>query len=127
MKKRLFFLWLPAVTLSSCKSKDPLPAEIWSLGCVELAPFEGAFRLTGLCCEYVLLPAIKINKERSFKVKGSYHSFTGAGFSNIPVEVSGDLSPNSKVLILRYSVNAQSSLFVLKPGKAEKKRQCFCD
>lgn len=128
MKKLLLFLWLLTIFLSSCKPKtDPLPAGIWSSGCIELAPFEGAYRLNGMCCEYVLLPAIKTNKERSFKVKGSFHSFTGAGFSNIPIEISGDLSPDSETLTLRYSVNGRSDLFVLKPGKAEKECQCFCD
>ncbi len=126
MKNLSLFLWLPFILFSGCKSQDPLPAEVWSSDCVELAPFEGAYRLTGVCCEYVLLPAIETNKKRSFKVKGSYHSFTGAGYTDIPIEIMGNLAPNDTTLTLRYSVNSQESVFVLNPGKAEMKCQCFC-
>lgn len=126
MRNIALYIWIAIFALSSCKSKNPLPTETWSSGCVELAPFEGAYRLTGVCCEFVLLPIIKINEERAFKVKGSYHSFTGAGFSNIPIEISGDLSPDNKTLTLRYSVNTQENQFVLKPGKAIIMCDCVC-
>ncbi|GHB58947.1 hypothetical protein [Persicitalea jodogahamensis] len=126
MKKLPFFLCSLCILILGCKSKDPLPAEVWSSDCVELAPFEGAYRLTGVCCEYVLLPAIETNKKRTFKVKGSYHSFTGAGYTDIPIEITGNLAPNDTTLTLKYAVNSQENVFVLNPGSAEMKCQCFC-
>ncbi len=129
MKNTIFCIGLAFFTLSSCanKEKDPLPAVIWSYNCVELAPFEGAYRLTGICCEYALLPSLSLDENKSFKVKGSYHSFTGAGFSNVPIEIIGDLSSDNSTLTLKYSVNSQESVFELKPGKAKMLCQCGCD
>ncbi|MGA0559307.1 hypothetical protein ACO2Q8_21790 [Larkinella sp. VNQ87] len=110
--------------LGNCRSKtEVLPSEVWSEGCAELAPYQGGYRLSGMCCEYVLLPG---PLSRSFQVNGTYHGFTGAGFSNIPIAITGTALSDT-TLVLSYSVNTKTSTFTLKPGRARMACNCACD
>jgi hypothetical protein len=128
MKKNVGLWWLIVIILSSCNSKtDVLPTEIWSAGCVELAPNQGEYRLSGMCCAYVLFPELKLTRKGSFKVNGTYHAYTGAGYSSIPIEIDGTLSSNRETLTLRYSVNSDPKIHQLQPGPALVSCYCACD
>ncbi|GAB3889276.1 hypothetical protein GCM10028825_23610 [Spirosoma agri] len=106
---------------------DVLPTDTWSEGCIALTPYQGAYRLSGMCCEYLLLPALELTKSKLFVVRGSYHSFTGAGFSNVPIQVKGQLSADEKELVIAYSLNSTPVTHRLAPGPAKTACTCFCD
>ena len=128
MKSRLlFFSTLVAVSMGCQGTSEVLPTDIWSEGCIELAPYQGDYRLAGMCCEYLLLPTLELTKSKSFAVKGSYHSFTGAGFSNVPIQVRGQLSPDGTELTIGYSLNASPVTHKLTAGRAKLACQCGCD
>ena len=115
--------------LWSCQGSQPSvpPSQIWSEGCVQLAPDQGDYRLNGMCCEYVLLPGIDLTASSFFVVDGTYHSFTGAGFSSTPITITGSVSPDKNTLILHYSVNSVPAVYSLKPGPARIACDCYCD
>ncbi len=128
MKTRLVILLLLMTLVLGCKSgTDVLPSEIWSSGCVQLAPYQGGYQLTGICCTYVLLPPLKLTRQGSFTVAGSYHSFTGAGFSNVPISITGNLSSDKTTLTVRYSTGTVPEVYILKPGPATVICSCGCD
>ncbi len=123
----LLFLLGWFVLLSCSPKTEPLPVDSWVGGCIELAPYEGAYRLTGICCEYIVLPEIKLDNNRSFAVKGTYFTFTGAGFANIPILIRGQLAPDGSTLTISYSVNSVLATYTLRPGKATAVCFCACD
>ncbi|QDK81582.1 hypothetical protein EXU85_24410 [Spirosoma sp. KCTC 42546] len=88
---------------------------------------QGAYRLTGLCCEYIILPEIKLDNNRAFSTQGTYFTFTGAGFASIPITISGQVSLNGNLLTIRYSVNSTLATYSLRPGKATMAYLCGCD
>jgi hypothetical protein len=125
MKQNLLFLIIITVMMIECRSNtDVLPTGVWSAGCVELAPYQGSYRLSGMCCAYLLIPKIELNQARSFTVTGSYHAFTGAGFSNVPILITGQLSSNGNELTIGYSLNSSPVTYRLTSGPA--KLACFC-
>ncbi|RRB14045.1 hypothetical protein [Larkinella knui] len=127
MKKKLTFWVLGVLILSSCHSRtEILPSEAWSEGCVELAAYQKGYRLSGICCAYLLFPMIKQGQNGTFKVKGSYHFFTGVGYESIPTEVVGVFSSPDTTLTLNYSTGTQSKIYRLKPGHAQMACNCGC-
>lgn len=128
MKKNGLFLLAVAIALTACRSKNEvLPSQIWSENCVELTPEQDGYRLSGECCEYAVLPALKINKKGAFSVEGTHHSFIGAGYNTIPIRVRGQVAEDKSTLTLRYSVNTLSKTYTFKPGPATIKCDCYCD
>jgi hypothetical protein len=119
-------LWLALYLLSGCQSRVA-PSDVWAEGCIELVPHQGGYLLRGVCCEYVLLPDLKTIRQGSFTAKGTYHSYTGAGFSSTPTEVRGVLSSGGKLLTVAYTVHSQQSRYQLKPGRATVICDCGCD
>lgn len=128
MKKIVVLLCALACVVSGCRSGTDLllPMEIWSDGCVQLAPNKGAYRLSGMCCEYVSILEIQLARDGSFRVEGTYHSFTGAGFSSIPVRITGNLSQDKTTLTVNYP-GAPPGGYTLKPGPAKLACDCYCD
>ncbi|KAA9349245.1 hypothetical protein [Larkinella humicola] len=127
MKKRLTFWWLGLLTLSSCHSRtEILPSEAWSEGCVELAPYQEGYRLSGMCCAYLLFPMVTQAQNGTFKVNGSYYSFSGVAYESVPAEVSGVYSSKDGILTLTYSAGTQSKIHKLKQGHAQMSCYCGC-
>ncbi|GAB4051819.1 hypothetical protein [Spirosoma litoris] len=120
-----FFIW--TVALGCSPKTDPLPVDTWADGCIELAPYQGAYRLTGVCCEYITLPDIKLDSKGAFATKGTYSTFTGAGFADSPILIQGQLAPNGAALTISYTVNATLATYTLKPGKRTMACLCGCD
>ena len=120
----LFVLWL---FLLSCNSKDPLPSDTWSKGCIQLAPDPQGFRLTGMCCEYIILPPLKLDKNQQFSVKAQYFTFTGAGFASQPIITNGKLSGDGQTLTISYSTGTTVTTHELSPGAATVSCLCGCD
>lgn len=128
MKKNLAFCLLIVVIGFSCGSEtNVLPANTWSNGCIQLAPDPEGYRLTGVCCEYVQIPKIALLGNNTFSTEGSYHSFTGAGYSNTPIQVTGYLFPDGNTLMINYGLNASSASYVLKLGPSTVTCDCYCD
>lgn len=128
MKKNGLLLLVVATALTACTSKNEvLPAQIWSENCAQLTPEQSGYRLSGECCEYVMLPELKINKKGAFSVEGTYHSFIGAGYNTIPIRAVGQVAEDKSTLTLRYTVNSVSKTYTFKPGAATKQCQCYCD
>lgn len=118
-----FILW---VALASCNPKDPLPIDTWSKGSVQLAPDPQGFRLSGLCCAYVILPKVELNKKKQFSVKADFYTFTGAGFASVPAIVKGGLSNDGNILTISYSTNSVVTTYELQPGAATTAPTCGC-
>lgn len=128
MKNRLILLTAIVIIFAGCHSEtNVLPADIWSRNCIQLAPDQDGYRLTGMCCAYALIPKITLTKNGVFSVNGTYHTFTGAGFDSRPLAVEGYLSPDGKVLTIKYTVNSNSVTLLLSPGMATVSCYCGCD
>jgi hypothetical protein len=111
-----------------CSSKtEPLPTDTWSQGCIELAPYQGTYKLSGLCCTSINFPQLRLDKNRAFSVKGTYYTFNGAGIINFPLVVNGQLSPDASTLSLSYSINSTLTTHTLKPGDAIVSCDCSCN
>ena len=117
----LFILW---VSLLSCSPKDPLPIDIWSKGCIQLAPDSVGFRLSGMCCAYLILPPLSFDSNHQFSLKGEYFAFTGAGYASQSIRVNGELSPDGQTLTISYLTGTALTTHQLKPGAAT--MFCFC-
>lgn len=118
-----FVLW---ISLASCNPKDPLPMDTWSQGSVQLAPDPQGFRLSGLCCAYVILPKIELNKKKQFSVKADFFTFTGASFASVPAIVKGELSNDGNTLMISYTTNSIVTTYELRPGAATAGSTCGC-
>lgn len=133
-KLAFIVLLMLEVVLTRCKpapeetliATDPLPANTWSVSCAQLAPDSVGFRLTGICCAYVVFPEIKLNQRRQFSVNADYYSFNGAGFSRIPITASGELASDDNKLTLNYSMGSAVTTYHLRPGKATLICDCAC-
>lgn len=127
--KKILILNVFILTLSfGCRSEtNVLPANTWSNGCIQLAPNPEGYRLTGECCAYVQMPKVALLANNTFLVEGSYHSFTGAGFSNIPIQVTGSLSPDGNMLAIKYGQGAGFASHTLKLGPVTIACNCYCD
>ena len=125
-KLAISLLLLGWMLLIGCSSKDPLPVNTWSEGCVELTPSKDGYRISGICCAYVSLPGIILNGH-AFTVKADYYTFNGASFVPIPIVVNGKLSSNGKVLVITYSVHSTTTTHTLRPGNATSFCYCGCD
>lgn len=124
----LFVLW---VTLLSCNPKDslpmnPLPVDTWSKGCVQLVPDPRGFRLRGMCCEYIILPQLKLDRNQQFSVKAKYFTSTGAGFASQLITVNGKLSGDRQTLTLSYSTGGTVTTHELIPGAPTPYCLCGC-
>lgn len=126
----LFVLTVWALVVS-CRSSDdsigPLPHQVWSADCVQLSPRQNGYRIDGICCTYILLPAIALNRNRRFSVDADYHTFNGAGFIKFPTVLTGQLSGDGQTLTISYSVNSVLTTHTLKPGRAPATCFCGCD
>jgi len=122
----LFLILIPA--LAGCKSdKDFSPAEIWSEGCVTFKSDEDGYKLSGMCCEYVVISKMKLKKDNSFSTSGRYFTYTGAGYQEIPVNIQGKLSDDRGSLDLSYQFDGTKKSFALKAGGATAACLCGCD
>lgn len=128
MKNKLILLTVIIALFAGCRSEtDVIPVDTWSKSCIQLAPYQDGYRLTGMCCAYAQVPRVTLVKNGVFSVNGTYHSFTGAGFDSTPMQFMGYLSPDGKLLTIRYTVNANSVTIVLSPGAATVLCYCGCD
>lgn len=127
MKGYVFLLLLIWACLACTREKEPLPAESWSSGCIELSPHNDDYRLAGMCCAYLILPTLQLDRNQSFYVKGRYNVFTGAGYAETPVVVSGRFIRPDNSLIMEYTINGQTITHTLKPGRATVACYCGCD
>lgn len=119
----LAILW---VGLLSCRSEEPLPVGVWSQACVQLSPDPQGFRLSGMCCEYIILPALKLDRNQQFSVNGEYFAFTGFGFASQLITVNGKLSANGRTLTISYPTGATVATYELRPGPATAFCYCGC-
>lgn len=118
-------LWM---LVAGCKPPaDPLPTQIWSAGCAQLAPDRGGYRLSGLCCAYVRLPVLGLDRNRSFLVKATYYRSTDAGYVVRPIGVTGNLAADGQTLTVTYSVDSVVTTHRFKPGNATMFCYCVCD
>ena len=127
MKTALLFLFASYVIWPTDCYGQLLPSDTWSQDCVELAPYQGTDRLTGLCCTSITFPQIDLGKNRFFLVIATYYTFNGTGLINFPLVVNGELSAGGKVLTLSYWINGALTTHVLKRGKAVGSCHCVCD
>lgn len=103
------------------------PTEIWSEACVSFKPDNRGFLLSGICCEYVTVSKIKLKKNNSFSAPGKYFTFTGAGYHESAVTVSGKISEDRKSLDLSLKGQDVSKTFALKAGGPTAACFCGCD
>lgn len=116
------------LSLNGCKSDREIPPKgTWSEGCAVFSSFEDGYKLSGLCCEYLVFPKIKLKSNNSFTASASYHSFTGAGFSDVPVTVKGKLSKDEKTLGLSYEISGIAKSYSLKSDARIMYCSCYCD
>ncbi len=127
--KNIFVLAILFIALlSGCKSKDEVvPTEFWNEGCGELALSNGEYKLSGMCCEYVTFPKTKFKKGNTSTVDGSFHVFTGAGFSSVPVTITLKVSGDGDQLTVSFPLTNVPKVYNLVPGKAKMACDCFCD
>lgn len=120
----LFFMML----LSGCKQDhDISPSEEWSAGCVTFAADGQNYRLSGMCCAYVIVSKIKLKGNSTFSSAAKYYTYTGAGYERSPVTLEGKLSDNRDTLQLSYTLLGKTNTFVLKAGKTTMACLCACD
>ncbi|WP_461068703.1 hypothetical protein [Spirosoma horti] len=100
--------------------------DTWSQGSIQLAPDPQGFRLSGLCCAYVILPKIELSKKKQFSVKADFFTFNGAGFASVPAIVKGELSNDGNTLTISYSMNSVVTTYALRPGPATVASTCGC-
>lgn len=128
MKKYLILLAVIFVCFLGCRSEmDLLPATAWSAGCIQLAPNEDGYRLSGMCCAYAQIPKVTLTRNRTFSVIGSYYAFTGAGYNSMPLEITGYLSPDGKTLTIDYLLNSVPVTYTLSLGYATVLCYCTCN
>ncbi|WP_439583457.1 hypothetical protein [Dyadobacter bucti] len=127
--KKVHAFFILGLMLAGCRVKDKvLPLDVWSQDCVELAPHENGYRLSGMCCSHLTLPQLNVNKKGIFITDGVYSSFTGAGFADTTLRVTGHMSEADSVLTIAYALDTLSiQKFRLKPGPRKKVCECFCD
>lgn len=116
------------LSLNGCKSdREISPTDVWSEGCAVFTSSEDGYKLSGLCCEYLVIPKIKLKSNNSFTASAYYYSYTGAGFSDVPVTVKGKLSKDEKTLDLSYEINGATKSYSLKAGATMVYCSCSCD
>ena len=127
MKTIFLFLFLIVLTAGCESEKDISPAEIWSAGCATFAPYEKEYRLSGMCCQYLVVPKIKIKKDNTFSAAAKLYTYNGSGFEDFSVTLNGRLSEDRESLDLNYRINGTTESFALKPGGATASCYCGCD
>jgi hypothetical protein len=127
MKAFVLILGLVWVLCSCTGETEPLPAESWSEGCVELSPHNNDYRLAGMCCAFMILPILRLDKNQSFSVSGRYNTFTGAGYAETVVTVTGRFSTPDNILLIEYPLNGQTITHRLQAGRATVACLCGCD
>lgn len=129
MKVSFFIFGIILILVSGCRSDDNmLPVGVWSEGCRQLSPDKDGYRIDGLCCEDLVIPKLRLGKNGKFTTNGIYNTFTGAGYYQRPVKVSGILSADGKILKLGFTTElADSQEFTFTQGAADKICECFCD
>ena len=118
MKAIPFSIFIIIVAFSRCSSKEPLPTDVWSSACVQLAPYMDVYRLTGICCSYIEFPKLELRKDRTFSSKATAYNFNGGGYTPVPTIVSGQLSSDRSALVINS--------YTLKPGYATASCYCAC-
>lgn len=127
MKAVLLLFCVSYLTLSACSSKlEPLPENVWSEGCAQFSRYQGSYKLLGLCCTSIIFPEIKLDKNKAFSVRATYSTFNGAGTTDLPLTVDGQLSDDGNTLTLKYSVNSVLTVNTLKLGRAIVSCDCGC-
>jgi hypothetical protein len=128
MKGLYFFFVAILLCFNSCKSKDAInPKETWTYGCGSFEVYQDGYKLSGLCCSYITIPKLKLYKEKSFSADAEFYAYTGAGYGSQPIEISGYLSKDGKILSLHYTVNGTASSIELISGAARMICDCYCD
>lgn len=126
----LFVMWLVVLACSSQESMtpdQPLTTGTWANGCVQLSPDSSGFRLTGICCAYLIMPPVKLNRNKQFTTKADYYAYTGAGNSRVAAMVTGELSTDGTMLALTYSAGSTTRTLQLTPGTATLHCLCNCN
>lgn len=113
----------------SCKNKEPerVPVEYWSTGCVEFAPENGGYKLSGMCCMWLELGVKEFRKGTTRAIKGTYHSFTGAGWAEFPAEATMKVSEAGDKVTIILPTTGPDQVYELTPGRAKTRCDCFCD
>jgi hypothetical protein len=129
MKRILAPLLILTTLLSACKSDDKIapPVDVWTDQCANLTSVDGAYRLSGMCCEYLNFPLVKLRMGKTVHVTGSYHGFTGAGFSDIPVTIQLQVDPGGRELKLSYSIGDILKEYKLIADGPVVLCDCYCD
>lgn len=120
----LLVVW---VCLLGCRPEDPPSIDTWSQNCVQLSPDPEGYRITGLCCAYIILPRFTLRANRPFSVDAQYVTSTGAGYTGIPTRVNGQLSADGRVLMISYTIGGTTTIYRLEPGQATMFCYCACD
>ncbi|SFE41715.1 hypothetical protein SAMN05216167_113146 [Spirosoma endophyticum] len=121
MRTTSLFVALVSIVLSSCSPKEPLP-EVWSQSCVQLAPYQGIYRLTGMCCSTLDVPRIDVQSDLTFSTVGNLYTNRFADTAGRPILVTGNLSPDRSTLTIHYLTQS----YTLKPGYATASCYCVC-
>ena len=125
---KTFSIYFLAFLVFSCNSNsDILPSEVWSEGCATLYRYKDGYKLSGMCCEYLIIPELKSSKNNSFSSKAKYYTYTGSGYHNAQVKVTAKLSVNQDTLTLNYETAGITKAHVLTPGPAKTACTCGCD
>ncbi|TLV02287.1 hypothetical protein [Dyadobacter luticola] len=121
-------IFIITILLSACTDGDKIaPTTIWSAGCGTLAPKNGAYQFSGTCCEYTDLPNLSFRQGKTVTVDGTYHSFTGAGFTNEPVKITMIVSPDGNKLKLSFIAYGTLHEYDMVPGGAKMVCDCLCE
>jgi len=123
----IYFIAISLLIYSCNSNSDILPSEVWSGGCASLNPYKNGYKLSGMCCEYLIIPKLKFKENNSFLAKSSHYTYTGAGYQDVEVNLRGKLSENQDTLTLQYESAGKTISYVLTPGPAKVACMCGCD
>lgn len=117
----LLVLW---VCLVGCRQEEPTAIDTWAQNCVQLSPDPEGYRLTGLCCAYIIIPRLTLRTNQPVSVDAQYVTSTGAGYTRLPIRVNGQLSADGRVLAINYTIDGTTTSYRLEPGIAT--MYCHC-
>ena len=102
--KNFFYVLILLTLFTNCKSDEVSTTEIkvWSSSCSSFFKEKDGYKLSA-CCYYIVIPSLKLGKNKSFQTKGILFSMDGKGNSaETEVEINGDLSGDGKKLRVNF-------------------------
>ena len=107
----LFFTLILCVTCT--RNKEVSPNKIWSAGCAVFSAHENGYKLSGMCCEELIIPRLKIRNGNTFSAKATFHSSKGEETTSVATVVKGKVSEDGKTIDMQYEVSGKEVIYKL--------------